>query len=55
MQEVLAVVLRVVWIDERLAESFLVAVSRDRRQLGDQPIDRDLYLLWIVRKDFMSS
>ncbi len=49
LQEILAVGQIVLRIDERLPDRFLVAVGGDRRQLGDQPVDRHLDLFGIVR------
>ena len=49
VQEVLAVRQVVPRIDERLPDRLLVGVGGDRRQLGHQPMDRDLDLVRIVR------
>ena len=48
VQEILAVVERVVRIDERLPESLLIAVRGNRWQFGKQSMDRLLYLFRVV-------
>jgi len=44
LQEVRTVGEVVLWIDERLADRLLVAVRGNRRQLGEQTVDRDFNL-----------
>ncbi len=49
VQEILAVAQIIVWINERLTHRLLVAVSRNRRQLGEQSIDRNFDLVGVVQ------
>jgi len=48
VEEVLAVVQRVVGIDKGLSKRLLVAVGCDCRELGDQTMDRYLDFFWVV-------
>ncbi len=48
MQEVFAVAERVLRIDKRLADRFLIAISGDGRQFSDQAVRRDFNLVGIV-------